>query len=297
MKINTQLHREPLSDKVGQKILNLDKVSILDLDQQAIIDLFKSSGVLLFRGFEADVNTFTEFSNSLSTNFLDYSGGVFNRRVINNNQTVLSVNDFKDEIKLHGEMYYQKIQPLMLWFFCATPPVEKGETIICDAQQFFKELSESMKVLFNQKKLKYVSYWNKEGWQKRYKTTDLKVVKETCANNGTQVKVNEDESINLEYMCPAIYPSRDGNHPTFIGSLLPAKKIDPNIVNFDDGSEITDDIMSELYQIGEKITTEIAWQKGDILMIDNTRIMHGRRTIIDDQRDIYIRLCSPSFPF
>ncbi len=32
-------------------------------------------------------------------------------------------------------------------------------------------------------------------------------------------------------------------------------------------------------------------------MIDNTRILHGRRAFADDQRDIYIRLCSPAFSF
>lgn len=55
--------------------------------------------------------------------------------------------------------------------------------------------------------------------------------------------------------------------------------------------------MSELNEIAERISIEISWQKGDILMIDNTRIMHGRRAFEDKQRDIYIRLCSPSFPF
>ena len=55
--------------------------------------------------------------------------------------------------------------------------------------------------------------------------------------------------------------------------------------------------MSELNEIAERITIEISWQKGDILMIDNTRIMHGRRAFYDDQRDIYTRLCFPAFPF
>ena len=117
MKINTQLHTRPLSKKLGQQIINLDRISILELDKQEIIKLFKSYGVLLFRGFESNLETFTQFSNSLSTNFRDYTGGVFNRKIINGNSTILTVNDFKDEIKLHGEMYYQQNIPEMLWFF------------------------------------------------------------------------------------------------------------------------------------------------------------------------------------
>jgi alpha-ketoglutarate-dependent taurine dioxygenase len=78
---------------------------------------------------------------------------------------------------------------------------------------------------------------------------------------------------------------------------LPAKHRYQNTVFFDDDSEITDDIVAELNEVAERITTEISWQTGDILMVDNTRIRHGRRAFSDTQRDIYVRLCSPAFAF
>ena len=293
MKVNTQL----LSQNVGQQIINRDNINILDLDREEIINLFKSYGVLLFRGFENSVATFTQFTNTLSKDFRDYTGGVFNRRVINGNATILSVNDFNDEIKLHGEMYYQQDIPLMLWFFCAHPASQDGETIICDGRQFFNELSSPLKELFSHKKLKYCGHLDKEVWQKRYKTTDLKVVEQTCRSNNLLWQINEDESIDVQYVCPAIHPSRCGKYSTFISSLLPAKHRYQNTVFFDDDSEITDDIVSELNEVAERITTEISWKTGDILMVDNTRIMHGRRAFSDPQRDIYLRLCSPAFPF
>lgn len=296
MKINTDLHTQPLSEQVGQQIINTDNISILELNREEIISLFKSSGLLLFRGFETSVDTFTEFTNSLSANFMDYAGGAFNRRVINEDATLLSVNDFKDEIKLHGEMYYQQNIPLLLWFFCAHPALKNGETTVCDGRQFFNELSSSTKELFSKKKLKYVGHFNKKDWQKRYKTDDLSVVKQICISNNTQIQINEDESIDLQYICPAIHKSRCGKYQVFINSLLPAKHIAPRSVFFDDNSEIPDDFISELNKIADKITTEISWQKGDILMVDNTRIMHGRRAFVDNQRDIYLRLCSPAFP-
>ncbi|GBF80515.1 TauD/TfdA family dioxygenase [Aphanothece sacrum] len=269
MKLNTRLYTQPLSNLLGQTILNRNNTSILELDKSEIIELFQSYGVLLFRGFEADVEIFTQFSNSLSSNFINYAGGVFNRKIINNDPTVLTVNDFKDEVKLHGEMYYQKYQPLMIWFFCATPPLENGQTIVCDGRQFFEALPEHLKDLLLTKKLKYTGHLSQEAWQKRYKTDDLEEVKATCFSNDMQCQVNEDQSIDLQYICPAIHSSRKGDCRTFINSLLPAKKLTPNNVLFEDDSKILDDVMTELYDIGEKLTTEINWQKGDILMIDN----------------------------
>ncbi|WP_298911734.1 TauD/TfdA family dioxygenase [uncultured Nostoc sp.] len=291
--MNTKI--QPISDAIGQEIINLDNVSILELDKQEIISLFKANGILLFRGFDVDTDTFKAFTNLLSIDFINSAGGAFTRRVINGDQTLLSVNDFKSEIKLHGEMYYQQNIPLMLWFFCANPPLKDGETTVCDGRQFFNEISSSTKELFSKKKLKFTVRISKEDWQKKYQTNNLNTLQEMCQKNNTHLTVNNDQSIILEYISSAIIPSRCGKYQVFINSLLPTKQLSPKILKFEDDSEIPEEVVSELNEIAEKITTEISWQKGDILMIDNTRILHGRRGFADDQRDIYIRLCSPAF--
>lgn len=286
---------QPISDGIGQEITNIDNISILELDKEEVICLFKDYGILLFRGFDVNVEIFKEFTNLLSINFINYSGGAFNRRVINGDETLLSVNDFKSDIKLHGEMYYQKDIPLMLWFFCANPPLEDGETTVCDGRQFFNEISNSTKELFSQKKLKFTVNMSKEDWQKKYQTDDLNQLEEICRKNNIYLKIYDDQSIMLEYISPAIIPSKCGKYQVFINSLLPTKQFSPNILQFEDDSDIPEEVVAELNQIAEKITTQISWRKGDILMIDNTRILHGRRAFADEQRDIYIRLCSPAF--
>ncbi|MEI6371667.1 MAG: TauD/TfdA family dioxygenase [Nostocales cyanobacterium ELA608] len=254
-------------------------------------------GVLLFRGFTTDTEIFREFSNLFSNNFLDYTGGAFDRRVINDDKTILSVNDFQTDIKLHGEMYYQKNIPLMLWFFCANPAAKNGETTVCDGRQFFAELSNSTQELFSQKRLKFTAKMNKEQWQKKYKIDDINELEQMCKMNDTHTTIYEDQSILLQYICPVVIPSRCGKYQVFINSLLPAMQLNPDVLKFDDDSEISDELMDELNGIAERITTNIDWKKGDILMIDNTRIMHGRRAFKDETREIYIRLCSPNFQF
>ena len=81
-----------------------------------------------------------------------------------------------------------------------------------------------------------------------------------------------------------------------IGRVLELRKEQDNL-HLTIQSEISDELMDELNGIAERITTNIDWKKGDILMIDNTRIMHGRRAFKDETREIYIRLCSPNFQF
>ncbi|MHC5611987.1 MAG: endonuclease domain-containing protein [Nostoc sp.] len=133
---------------------------------------------------------------------------------------------------------------------------------------------------------------------RRQQTIDRFIVDFYCNEARLVVEVDgEIHAILLEYISPAIISSRCGKYRVFINSLLPTKQLSPKILNFEDDSEISDEVVSELNEIAEKITTEISWQKSDILMIDNTRILHGRRSFTDDQRDIYIRLCSPDFSF
>ncbi|MBD2451601.1 TauD/TfdA family dioxygenase [Nostoc sp. FACHB-152] len=288
---------QPLSENIGLQIINNDNISILELNLEEITNLFKSYGVLLFRGFETNTNIFKQFSNLLSVDFLDYTGGAFTRRIIDGDKTVLSVNDYQFAIKLHGEMYYQKSKPLMLWFFCATPASQGGETTICDGKYFFEELSDSTKNLFSRNKLKFSVYQSKDVWQAKYKTDDLDKLQEICKNNDISLKINADKSIYLEYIFSAIIPSKCGKYQIFINSILPTKQLNPEILKFVDDSEIPNDVLQELDEVAERVTTNISWEKGDILMIDNTRVMHGRRAFSDEKRDIYIRLCSPAFEF
>ncbi len=294
---NTKIEIQPFSENVGMKIINTENLSILSLDKEQIIELFKTYGFLLFRGFETNVNTFAEFSNPLSRDSMDSSIGVVNRKIINQDANILTVNDYKFDIKLHGELYHTNKPPQIVWLFCANPPLKDGETTVCDGQKFFHELSPSTKDLLSRKKLKYLMNLNKEGWQTRFRTNDLNVVKEISQNYGKEVKVKEDESVEIKSVFPAIHKSRTEEDYVFINPLLQLKYRKPQAICFDDDSEITDDIVSELNEIAEKITIEIKWQKGDILMVDNTRIMHGRRAFDDEQREVYIRLCFPAFPF
>ncbi|MGR3520867.1 MAG: TauD/TfdA family dioxygenase [Roseovarius sp.] len=43
-----------------------------------------------------------------------------------------------------------------------------------------------------------------------------------------------------------------------------------------------------LRELAESCTVEINWQDGDIAVIDNTRVMHGRRAIKDADRQLFI---------
>ena len=50
--------------------------------------------------------------------------------------------------------------------------------------------------------------------------------------------------------------------------------------------------MDEVRHVTAELTVDIRWQDGDLVMIDNRRVMHGRRAIEDRRRSLFIGLGS-----
>jgi len=198
-------------------------------------------------------------------------------------------------------MYYRKKKLTLLWFYCANPALKGGETTVCDGFQIYNNLNPSTQKLFEEKRLKYIRNYPDEKWQQIYGTDDLMVVKQVGEENHVQLTVNKDKSITTEYVFSAIIKSRCGQHRVFINNILPVIEQEftygskVSIVRFEDGTKIPETAIREVQEIAAKLTYLIEWQKHDVLMVDNTRLLHGRKAFSDNQRDIYVRLCDTNF--
>lgn len=294
----------PISEQFGILLGGTPDIDISNLDRKEIIELFTSSSLLLFRSFNVTTETFKAFTELFSTNFASYVGGAYSRETINGDKTLLSVTGGKQKfaVPLHGEMYYRKQKPDIIWFYCATPAVKDGETTVCDGIQLYNELSDSTRELLHQKRLKYIRTYPDGVWQKIYQTDDLSVVEKLCHDNDMQLTVSPERAVTTEYVVSAIRESRCGKHKVFINNILPVvaqerQGSNASLVRFEDHSKIPDEVISEIKEVSDRLTYAVSWQKGDILMVDNTRLLHGRRSFADTQRDIYVRLGNADFSF
>ncbi|MEG4500184.1 TauD/TfdA family dioxygenase [Microcoleus sp. F10-C6] len=292
----------PLYDELGTLISASRKVDIFELDKTEVINSFNSSSLVLFRGFDINTEEFKKFTELLSTNFMPYVGASYSRKKINGDETLLTVyasdgSEYNSEAPLHGEMHYKKKKPTLLWFYCANPALKGGETTVCDGVQIYNNLNASTQKLFEEKRLKYILYYPDGKWQQIYGTDDLMVVKQVCEENHVQLIVNKDKSITTEYVCSAIIKSKGGHHRVFINNILTSIDYEhpDGFVLFEDGTKIPEAVIREVQEIAAKLTYLIEWQKHDVLMVDNTRLLHGRKPFSDNQRDIYIRLCDTNF--
>jgi alpha-ketoglutarate-dependent taurine dioxygenase len=284
-------------------------------DPHAMMDVFEQSGALLLRGFPFTSDAFVAFSDQCCTSFSSYIGGgirfrSLNRAALGAGGTLLSVTGGTQSfaIPLHGEMYYQKDRPDMLWFYCQRAPATRGQTTLADGRAIFEGLTAPSKELLSAMQLRYIRELGPEDWPTSFQTHNLEELHRLCSANDLSLEVRPDNSVHIEFVSPGIN-STDG-YQTFINNAIllwhferalrsgaaaqllgdDVAQNPPLVVRFDDGSELPQWLMEDIDNVAEQQTVEITWQDSDVLLVDNRRILHGRRKSQGSDREILVRL-------
>ena len=65
---------------------------------------------------------------------------------------------------------------------------------------------------------------------------------------------------------------------------------------FEDGSLIPDAIVDEIKAVSDRLTVAHRWQRGDLLMLDNSRFLHGRNPVAKlEEREIWTQFGYANF--
>lgn len=297
---------QPTFPDLGRTVSS-DTEALMDLNAEEIISLFEEHGAVVFSGFKADLAAFEQFSNRFSTDYMSHEGGGSVRDVINRDgdQTIMSVayaynaqNQRSFPLSLHSDRSYTKSHPPIMWFCCKQPAKESGETTVADGRAFYHAMTDSTREFLTDTPIKYVRKYKDGEWQLLWQTDNRDRVAEYATENDMRLVANDDGSIQTEYETYAIRPDRWGHQPAFVNSMLLVewqervlKRGETTSIRLSDGSKIPQAIWDELLRLEKELTHFINWQPGDILMIDNTRMLHGRRAFEDPNREIWVRMC------
>ena len=306
------METRPTFDYFGVTIDGHNDPDLGHLDVDEVIELFKSNGLLFFTDFDVDVDKFEAFTNQFSNDYMDHTGGGSLRRVINEDgdKTILSVaysfnkgeDDFEEvkqkifPLALHSDRSYTKSQPPVMWFYCKQPANENGETILCDGVKVYQELSYETKEFFNNNNINYIRNYTDGEWQLWANTESMDEVKQYCKDNDLILTINEDNSITTHSIKRAVVKPKWTDQTAFVNSILlvlwqeEAVGTRRSIVRMEDGSEIPPKIILEVKQVSERLTREAKWQPKQFVMVDNTRLLHGRRAFYDRDREIFVRM-------
>lgn len=258
----------------------------------------KKHKFILFKNQAQDAEAFLAFTELIAKDFVSYKGGAYVReKVKKNNNTLLSVtggSGMKLAIPMHGEMHYKKIKPPRIWFCCLSAPESNGETTLCDAERLYDILSLEAKTLFNNHKIQYIRTYDEERWQGVFQTTNIEDAIPFFEANEFEYQLDDKNNLTTTYTSQAFHIADNGAYH-FINNILPISyqernNMPGNIVRLDNGEKIPDSIIDEIIEKADQLTVANPWVKGDVVLIDNFRAMHGRNTITCNNRNIIVRM-------
>ncbi|MEM9388111.1 MAG: TauD/TfdA family dioxygenase [Pseudomonadota bacterium] len=281
--------------------------AVEQLDVEAIIEEIKRRGAVMLQGFSLDVPAFERLSDRFRCEFADNLGSGSLRETVNGatDGTIQNVAYRYGEgrqrtfpLPLHADRAYVKSSPHAMFFFCQRPAASGGQTTIADGLSVYKGLSDRTRALFDTTRVKYIRHYGAHEWPLLYRTQDLDQVREYCARNDMTLRATADGSIRTEFVTSAVPLTRWQRQPAFCNSVQigywqeHALRRKINYVRFEDDREIPASVMAEVDEVSAALTVEVPWESGDLVIVDNTRMLHGRRRFDDEQRAVMVRMAS-----
>ena len=266
-------------------------------------------GAILFR--ETKVRTAKEFEQvcrSRTPVLMSYVGGGSPRKQLGG--SVYTSTEYSQDlsIQLHCEAAYLPEMPTRVWFFCQTPPSERGETTLGDMRLVEARLSSELVDRFRRRSVLYVSNFHGglgfgKSWMDVYETNDRVAVEQRLREIGGEFTWKSDGSLRVQLRAPAtrihssnrqeIWVSQAANwHPLGVGDdhfnrmlhIYGDPSNFPTMAFYGDGTLIEPGDIREMSEALNAEETIFTWRPGDILLIDNEVIAHGRRPFVGSRR-------------
>ncbi|WNW10408.1 TauD/TfdA family dioxygenase [Pseudomonas sp. DTU_2021_1001937_2_SI_NGA_ILE_001] len=292
-----------IEGRPGQSIHDLDATLRASLDQA-----LSTVGGVLFRGFSVPTPIdFKRFAASFGAPLASYEFGSTPRSKVF--AGVYSSTEYPAHqfIPLHNEQAYTRPWPSRIWFHCLKASETGGETPIADSRLVYQRMPAEIREQFASRELLYVRNYSGAldlPWQKVFNTEDRAQVERYCQDNDIQWEWKADGELRTRQRCAAVlqHPQTgewvwfNQAHLFHVSAIEPAVRESllaavgeenlPRHVYFGDGSAIPDAMLDRVREVYRQTAISFPWQPGDILMLDNRLVAHGRNPYTGDRKVI-----------
>jgi len=256
-------------------------------------------GAILFRGFPLQSDRdFDQFVAAFGLMNFPYEESLSNAVRINRTERVFTANEAPSDVRilLHHEMAQTPVYPSRLFFFCEQPAEGGGETPLCRSDVLLDRLRDRRPTFVQMCEEHGLKYSNVmpatpdaasgmgRSWKSTFHADDRSTAEERMRNLGYSWEWQDDGSLRATTpILPAVKTLPSGRH-TFFNQLIAAAggwkdvRNDPSkAITFGDGTPLELDDVAVAVEIANELTFDLAWQRGDVALVDNLVAMHGRR--------------------
>ncbi len=265
------------------------KETIDDLGRDAIIKHYKKRGAILLRGFDLDLNQFARMTDGFcQTSVFNNSAG---RNTLDSSRNIQTVNLGQDAFSLHPELSREPWRPDVCFFACLSAPSKGGETLVCDGTGVVAGMSAELRSQFEGRKLTYtqeatpeeIRYWYQ---CEQYDDATFSQQPESSPFTFTQ----RNGAVLRSFTVPALYQPMFSERLAFGNMLFFARYMRgvPDFPTYESGDIVDDAVLAETHSLAMEQAVAVRWQERDLLLLDNSRFMHGRNTILDPAERLII---------
>lgn len=269
-------------------------------EHKATVDeALSRAGTVLFRGFEIttpeDVDAVVEGYGEPG---FTYADSLSNAVRVNLTPRIFTANEAPPDVSifLHHEMAQTPLYPSKLFFSCMIAPQTGGATPICRSDIVFDQLKAEAPELVIQLRKHGVRYSNtmpaqddpNSGQGRSWRSTlscDTRTDAEVRLKKlGYSYEWSAEDTLRVTSPAlPAIMELSDGCE-SFFNQLIAAfrgwkdARNDPTkSVTLGNGAPLDVKALGRAIEIADELSYDLHWQAGDVALLDNYRVMHGRR--------------------
>ena len=256
-------------------------------------------GAILFRGFPlSGAEDFDRFITAFDLPNFPYEDSLSNAVRVIKTPRVFTANEAPPAVTifLHHEMAQTPLYPGKLFFFCEQPADTGGATPLCRSDVLWDRLRVECPEFArdcDSKGLKYSNVMPSQNdltsgmgrsWQSTLRASTPEQAEDRLKTLGYSWTWLDDGCLRATTpVLPAVRRLADGR-TSFFNQLIAAfqgwkdERNDPSkAITFGDGTPLDRDAVNVATRLGEELSFDVPWQRGDVALVDNFVTMHGRR--------------------
>ena len=253
---------------------------------------------LVFRGFHVTPGNLEPIMDLLLPNRLAYVHGNSPRTKIGRN--VYTSTEYPPEltISMHNELSYAVRWPSRLLFYCEVAAQHGGATPVVDAALWLESLDATVREAFRDG-VRYQQNLHDgmglgKSWQQTFETDSREEVEAFLTDTGATwawtadgMRVSQVRPATTRHPVTGVevwFNQSDQWHPAALddetgrtlAQIMSEDEL-PQSVRFADGGPIPAEYVIQVRDRGMDAAVDVDWHAGDLLLIDNVLVGHGRR--------------------